>query len=49
MSSLLICVSFRILCCVFLRIVYLMLQVSLDCPVFIASLIFSEVYLLGTN
>ena len=34
-----------ILCCVFLRLVYLMLPVSLDCPFLIAPSVFSNVYL----
>jgi hypothetical protein len=33
------------LCCVFLLLVYPMLQVSLDCPFLIALSIFSNVYL----
>jgi hypothetical protein len=36
----------HILCFVFLRLVYPMLQVSLDCPFMIAPLVFSNVYLL---
>ena len=32
-------------CFVFLRLVYPMLPVSLDCPFFIASSVFSDVYL----
>ena len=32
------------LCCVFLRLVYLMLTVSLDCPFLIVPSIFSNVY-----
>jgi hypothetical protein len=35
----------RILCCVFLGIVYLMLSVSLDCPFLIAPSVFSNVYI----
>ena len=34
-----------ILCFVFLRLVYSMLPVSLDCQLFIASSVFSNVYL----
>jgi hypothetical protein len=34
----------HILCCVFLHLVYPMLPVSLDCPFFIAPLVFSNVY-----
>ena len=34
----------HILCVVFLCLVYLMLPVSLDCPFFIALLVFSNVY-----
>ena len=34
-----------ILCCVFLRLVYLILPDSLDCPFLIASSVFSNVYL----
>ena len=30
----------HIMCCVFLRLVYLMLPISLDCPFLIAPLIF---------
>jgi hypothetical protein len=33
-------------CFVFLRLVYLMLQVSLDCPLLIAPSVFSNVYLM---
>ena len=35
----------HILCCVFLRIVYPMLPISLDCPFFIAPSVFTNVYL----
>ena len=35
----------HILCCVFLRLVYPMLPVSLDCPFLIAISVFSNVYL----
>jgi len=35
----------RILCCVFLRILYTVLPVSLDCPCLIAPLVFPNVYL----
>jgi hypothetical protein len=35
----------HIFCCVFLRLVYPMLPVSLDCPFLIAPSIFSNVYL----
>jgi len=34
----------HILCCVCLRLVYSMLPVSLDCPFFITSSVFSNVY-----
>ena len=34
----------HILCCVFLRLVYPMLPVSLDCPFLVAPLVFSNVY-----
>jgi len=34
----------RILCCVFLRIVCPMLPVSLDCPFLIGSSVFSKVF-----
>jgi hypothetical protein len=34
----------HILCCVFLRLVYPMLPVSLDCPFFIAPSVFSNIY-----
>ena len=34
----------HILCCVFLRIVYAILPVSLDCPFFIDPSVFSNVY-----
>ena len=33
------------LCCVFVRLVYPMLQVSLDFPILIAPSVFSNVYL----
>ena len=36
----------HILCCVFLRLVYPMLPVSLDCPFLIAPSVFSNVYLI---
>jgi hypothetical protein len=35
----------HMLCCVFLRLVYPILPGSLDCPFFIAPLVFSNVYL----
>jgi len=35
----------QILFCVFLRLVYLMLSASLNCPFLIAPLVFSNVYL----
>jgi hypothetical protein len=35
----------HILCCVFLRIVYPMLPVSLDCPFFIAPSVFTRTYI----
>ena len=35
----------HILCCVFPRIVYHMLPVSLDCPLLIAASVFFSVYL----
>jgi len=34
-----------ILCCVFLRIVHIVLPVSLDCPFLIVPSVFSNVYL----
>jgi hypothetical protein len=39
----------QIVCRVFLRLVYHMLPVSLDCPFCIAPLVFSNVYLLETT
>ena len=36
----------HILCCVFLRLVCPMLQVSLDCPFLIAPSVLSNVYLM---
>ena len=50
-----ICVCLRnsgvqhILYCVFLRLVYPMLPVSLNCQFFIASLVFSSVYFQNTS
>jgi hypothetical protein len=35
----------HILCCVFLRLVYPVLPVSLDCPFLVAPSVFSNVYL----
>ena len=50
MSHLRIVVSYTYFCCVFVlfcfRLVYLMLPVSLDCPILIAPSIFSNVYYL---
>ena len=37
--------SFSVLCFVFRRLVYPMLPVSLDCPILIAPLIFSDFYI----
>jgi hypothetical protein len=34
----------HILCCIFLLLVYPVLPVSLDCPLFIATSVFSNVY-----
>jgi hypothetical protein len=42
------CVVQHILCCVFLRIVYPVLSISLDYPFLIAASVFSYVYLRGT-
>ena len=36
----------QIVCCVFLHLVYSMLQVSLDCPFLIGPSVFSNVYLI---
>jgi hypothetical protein len=44
-----VCGVQHILCCVFLRLVYPMLPVSLDCPFLIASSVFSNVYLVRTT
>jgi hypothetical protein len=37
----------HILCCVFLHLLYLMLPVPLDCPILIASSVFSNIYFLN--
>jgi hypothetical protein len=39
------CCVQHILCCIFLRIVYPMLPVSLNCPFLIAHSVFSNVYI----
>jgi len=39
----------HILCCVFLRLVYPVLPVSLYCPFLIALLVVSNVYLININ
>ncbi len=39
----------KIVCCVFLRLVYSMLPVSLDCPFLITPSVFSNVYMCSST